>query len=233
MKILFYTVSNKRSRDIESQALLFSKSGHQVYLLTQNSRSELHDFFEQYGFQTGSIGYASSVLPFFIVVHIFYFLRFCNKNKINIAYSHLDSCSLISVLAQFFTSTRVVVCRHHADALIYETNWKGQWISKMIYKMARVIIAVSQNAKEFMVRNESISQNKISVIPLSFDFDLYPLPNKDEVNAIRNKFKADLLLITVGRFTSLKRIDHIIDLVNILHTQGADVKLFFLQENNS
>lgn len=228
MNILFYTVANKRSRDIESQAIEFAKANHQIFLLTQTPWSELHDFFQSRGF----VAEAGVTPPTFFLRYIFKEVstlhRFCSRYAIDVVYSHLDPCNLISVCSELFVRSRIIVCRHHADALEYEAGAKAQWISKMIYKLARRIIVVSTNAKEYMVTVEGIRPDKINVIPLSYDFTLYDSPAAWEVEDIRNRYPAKLLLCTIGRFTTAKRIDFAIRMVKELVSRELDVKLMIL-----
>lgn len=225
MNILFYTISNKRSRDIESQALAFSQEGNSIFLLTQSEYSELHDFFVANQFTALANPTSRKWFPVYLVTQIYKLVRFCWKHKISIVHSHLDPCNLVAVYSQYFIKASVIVTRHHADALRYETSLKGQRASRRIYLLAKKVIAVSANVKEFMVTHEGIQPDKITVIPLSFDFTLFPLPDKIKVAEIKRVYRASLTLITVGRLTSLKRIHLLINLVDILVNQGLDVKL--------
>jgi glycosyltransferase involved in cell wall biosynthesis len=228
MNILFYTVASKRSRDVESQAIAFSKKGHTVSLLTQSPRSELHDFFESRNFKTDSKVFKSVFLPNWIFIHTVFLIKYCRKNNIDLVYSHLDPCNLIAAVAQHFTKIKFVVCRHHADALEFETNKKGRWISKMIYRLAKTIIVVSANSKRYMVDVEKIRADKIWVIPNSYDFNLYKLPSTDSVERLRMKYTASLLLVTIGRLTSLKRIHLIVSLMDKLTARAVDAKLMIV-----
>lgn len=228
MNILFYTIADKRSRDIESQALEFAKANHQIFLLTQTPWSELHDFFQSRGFVAEASVTPATFFPLYIFKQVSNLHKFCSRYAIDVVYSHLDPCNLISVCSEFFLQSRIIVCRHHADALEYEAGAKARWISRMIYKLARRIIVVSNNAKEYMVTVEGIRPNKIEVIPLSYDFTLYDSPGEHEVEDIRNRYPAKLLLCTIGRFTTLKRIDLAIRVVKELVDRELDVKLIVL-----
>lgn len=228
MNILFFTVANKRSRDIESQALEFANQGHCIFLLTLSPRSVLHEFFESKGFSTTAHTPRAFWFPIYLIREIFFLASFCKSHRINIIHSHLDPCNLISVFSQPFLRAKVIATRHHADAMIFEASSKYQRISKWIYQCAKHIVAVSPNAKQFMVTHEKVKPARISVIPLSFNFELYEEPDPIKVKAIRDSLNASFILCSVGRFTSLKRMDMAIELIYRLNMRGYDVKLILV-----
>ena len=202
MNILFYTVSNKRSRDIESQAIEFARVGHRIFLLTQSPRSELHDIFEFKGFRAFDTNPSKGIFPLYLIGEIIKLVIFCYRHKITIVHSHLDPCNLVAVCSQLLLRAKVIVNRHHADALMYEASKKSQRISLWIYQRARYIIVVSENVKSHMVNEEGIKAKNVTVIPLSFNFELYDLPTEKETQEIRKKYATPLLLCTAGRFIS-------------------------------
>lgn len=228
MNILFYTISNKRSRDIESQAIAFAQEGHGVFLLTQSDRSQLHDFFESKNFSAHYSKPFQAIFPIYLVLEVIKLVWFCYRHRITVVHAHLDPCCLIAVRAQVLLRAKVIVTRHHADALRLETTEKNQRISRNIYAQAKTVVAVSQNVKEFMVAEEHIEAAKITVIPLSYNFELYEKPSPEAIAAIRLQYTAPLLLCTVGRFTSLKRMNLIIECVDRLVKAGVDCKLMIV-----
>lgn len=228
MNILFYTVANKRSRDIESLAVAFAQDGHRIFLYTQSERSQLHDFFESKKFIAHYSKPFKSIFPVYLVVEVIKLIWFCYRHRITLIHSHLDPSSLIAVRAQRFLRAKVIVTRHHADALRYETTVKNQRISRNIYAKAKTVVAVSQNVKQFMVEEEKIDAEKITVIPVSYDFSLYELPSTAAVHAVRNQYATPLLFCTIGRFTSLKRMDLIIEFIDRLVKRGVECKLMIV-----
>jgi glycosyltransferase involved in cell wall biosynthesis len=228
MNILFYTISNKRSRDIESQAMAFAQEGHRIFLLTQSDRSQLHDFFESKKFSAQYSKPLRTIFPLYVVVEVIKLVWFCYRHRITVVHAHLDPCCLIAVQAQFLLHAKVIVTRHHADALRYETTEKNQRISRNIYAKAKTVVAVSQNVKQFMVEEERIEESKITVIPLSYNFDLYEKPSVQAVEAIRLQYATSLLFCTVGRVTGLKRMNLIIEFIDRLIKAGLDCKLMIV-----
>jgi glycosyltransferase involved in cell wall biosynthesis len=228
MNILFYTISNKRSRDIESQAIAFAQEGHGVFLLTQSDRSQLHDFFESKNFSAHYSKPLRTIFPIYLVLEVIKLVWFCYRHRITVVHAHLDPCCLIAVRAQVLLHAKVIVTRHHADALRYETTEKNQRMSRNIYAKAKTIIAVSRNVKQFMVEEERIGADKITVIPLSYYFELYEVPAAQSISGIRGQFTTPLLFCTVGRLSSLKRINLIIECIDRLLKAGLNCKLIIV-----
>ena len=152
---------------------------------------------------------------------------YCWRHRIDVMYAHLEPANFIAVLAQYFIRTRVIICRHHVDeARLYPF---GKDLSyKLTYKLAREIIVVSARAKQYMVDEEHVPANRIHHINLSYNFDLYTLPDTYHVKNIREQFSADVLLLSVCRLTQYKRPELAIEAVKKLRERGVDAKLIIL-----
>jgi glycosyltransferase involved in cell wall biosynthesis len=76
---------------------------------------------------------------------------------------------------------------------------------------------------------EQIDPEKIFHINLGYDFNLYPKLNPDNVEAIKQKYSADILLITVGRLDRFKRPSIALEILErlVLH-HSVNAKLIFL-----
>ena len=227
MKILFYTPLNSRCRDIESQAIEFHKAGHKIFLLTQSEYSVLHENFMSYGFSVEAKPTVASNVKILILKRVYHLVTFCLKNKIDIVYSHLEPSNFISVLAQFFIRSRVLICRHHVDEpRMYPY---GKDLSyKLTYKFCKEVIVVSKKAKDYMIHNENVPIYKIHQINLAYDFSLYGSFDAVTSENIRKKYKTPLLLLTVCRLTEYKRPDYSIELVKELIDLGLQPKLIIL-----
>lgn len=153
--------------------------------------------------------------------------KFIKQNKIDIVFSHLDPPSLVAVIAQYLNRVRVVVVRHYVDDM--HLNGHARSLSyRLIYKLAREIIVVSNGAKEFMVNVEKVKANKISVIFLLYDFALYEKPDAALVNSIRLQGDNKLLLLTVCRLVKNKRPDLSVEVLNKLIKSGIEARLLIV-----
>ncbi len=230
MNILFYTPLSTRSRDIESQAKYFSARNHRIFLLTQAPEGELHRRFRQYAvdaaFETSRKTRADALL---IVRRMLALIRYCWRNDIHVVYAHLEPCNFIAVLSQYFIRARVIICRHHADAaLFYPFSRKLAY--RLTYRWARTVIVVSDLARKFMIENEHVAAGKIYHINLGYDFGLYELPLPEQVRQLRESFQADIVLITVCRFTVYKRPELSVMVLKQLLDEKMNVKLILLGE---
>lgn len=227
MNILFYTPFVERSRDTETLLFAFEKQGHKVYFITQEKAGAIVDFLKEKAIPTFSFFINAPGKYLKILISIIKLVLFCRRNKIDIVYSHLESANLVAVLAQYFIKAKVVACRHHIDE-IHLINAQKSFSYKLIYRLAKKIIVVSERAKDFMIQNEGISADKIIKINLAYDFSLYNSVNEDEVSKIRNNYKADLLIITACRLLKDKRPQLSIELVEELIKKGLNAKLIIL-----
>ena len=226
MNILFYTPFFERSRDTETLMIAFREQGHKVYFITQQKEGIIFSILKEKNISVFSL-YTKAPLYLKIIIHVIKLIRFCYKYKIDIVYSHLEPANLVAVISQYFVKAKVIICRHHIDE-IHLLKAHQSFSYKFIYSHARQIIVVSNRAKEFMVKYESIAPEKIIKINLAYDFKLYSPVNISEVEKIRNEYKADLLIITACRLLKDKRPELSIDLVQKLLEQGLNVKLILL-----
>jgi glycosyltransferase involved in cell wall biosynthesis len=79
-----------------------------------------------------------------------------------------------------------------------------------------------------MVHHEKVNSNRIHVVPLSYNFDLYQPIIQENVEAILKKYSSDILLLSVFRLTKYKRPFLSISLVKELIRDGIDAKLIIL-----
>jgi glycosyltransferase involved in cell wall biosynthesis len=156
-----------------------------------------------------------------------FLIRFCRRQKIDIIYSHLEPTNLVAVIAQFVTPTKVYVCRHHIDeGRLY--RFDRDWIYRLTYRLAKRIIVVSAQAKQYMTTIERIPASKIIPINLAYDYSLYTKVDLDRSTQIRLKYRADILLITICRLTHHKHPGISISIAKRLHDSGLNVSLIIL-----
>lgn len=228
MKILFYTPFNLRSRDTESLMEAFVQQGHQVQLLTQAKKGIYQDSCRKLGVQvTNHVLEKKNSLIYFLK-HTLYLISFCRKNKIDVVYAHLETAGLPAVLAQYFIKARVYACRHVIDEAYLFNSRRFVLMTKIVYRLAKHIIVVSQHCKEFMVQREKIRPEKIQVIFLAYNFNLYKAPDPEEVKKIKSRFPADLLMIVACRLVAPKRTELAINVTKRLIAKGIQARLIVL-----
>lgn len=226
MNILFYYPSNKRTISIESVILKFKEQGHRVILLTQSSKSELHDALDLNDVKTYSCFFAKKMSFIYYLKHFFFLVRFCKKHKIDITYSHLQQANIIAVFAQYFCKSKFYICRHHSFVNGYDENFFQTLFDKIINFFSKKIIVPSKIVYKQVCEVEGVNANKVNLIYYGYDFDKYPKPNIQVVEKIRKQYSAKLLLVKVARLVPGKRYDILFDVVKrLVKNEKKDIKL--------
>lgn len=225
--ILFYTPFNSRSRDTETLILAMKKDGFNVIFLTQHEGTEIIGLLKKKGIESYSSFIKGISGKLRIIKEILFLIRFCKRHKVDFIFSHLEPANFIAVFASYFIRAKLFVCRHHSD-LFFLMKRKLDFSYRFTYKYARDIIVVSAFSKKHMVEIEGISEKKIHVIPLAYDFSLYNFPVPDNVDKIKKSFYADILLIMVGRLDKYKRPGLSIEVLHELVKRGNHAKLLIL-----
>lgn len=231
MNILFYSpLQSGRSKDTESVMEGFVKNGDKVLLLTQYPSPLYHEACRKLGVEcfhsstTGTVGLVRKIKQ------LFFLIRFCEAHRIQVIYSQLEPANLIAVVAQFLIRAKVVLVRHHVDEVETTSTRKAHLISMIMYKLARHVAVVSRRAKEYMVNREKISAEKIHLIPLGYNFSIWPPVNESFVQTKKSQIRAAFTLITAARLVKAKRVDLSIRLLSKVVDQGIDCKLLILGE---
>lgn len=228
MNILFYTPFNLRSRDTESLIEAFIKQDHKVFVLTQIEKGLYHEACSKLGASVSTHVIPKKKSVVYFLKHTFKLISYCKKNQIDLIYAHLETAALPAVLAQYFINAKVFVCRHIIDEAYLFNNKNFIRLNKIVYTLAKNVIVVSEHSKDFMVKKERIEPSKIQVIRLAYNFNFYSRPDSVEVSKIKNKFQAQLLLLTACRLVDPKRPECSIQVAKNLLAQGMDVKLLIL-----
>jgi glycosyltransferase involved in cell wall biosynthesis len=208
--------------------IAFRKQGHRVISLSQQEGTLINDFLK-----SNDVEAYSYVLPgersgwWYYLRHLFYFIRFCRKNKVDVVYSHLEPANFVASVGQYFVGAKTFLCRHHIDeGSLY--SFDKDLYYKVTYRLAKNIIVVSDHAKKYMIEREGIPSTKIKHINLAYDFNLYGKPDLEETAKIRERHRAEVLLLAACRFTTFKRPEIIIQTLKELVDRGLDVKLILL-----
>lgn len=227
MNILIYHTSSSKAVSIESVGKAFAGQGHRVYLLTYFPKGDLHTEMEKFGVTTFAYPIEKKISPVYYFKHLLYLLKFIHRYKIDIVYSHL-SANLVALFAQFLTRTPIYLFRHHVDWFKIQGLKNAMLTDKLMNRFAKHQVVVSNKAYHYILEEEKGKAQNLQVIPLAYDFDLFYPPSPTEVEAIRNKYKAKLILLTIGRLIKIKRHLLMFQIVHKLVQEGIDIKLLVL-----
>jgi glycosyltransferase involved in cell wall biosynthesis len=227
LNILFYTPFSSRSRDTESLMEAFAGKGHNVFLLTQTPRGVYHEACEKAGVKTFSKEYPRSRILYFIR-HAWYLRKFCREKKIDVVYAHLENAALPAVIAGYFMSAKVFGCRHIVDEAYLMASRRFILLNRIVYRLARRVIVVSDRSKAFMVEKEGIRAEKIRVIRLGYNFSLYDPPSAAAVALLQARNPSGVRLVTACRLMRAKRPDVSLQVLRKLLDANVNATLFLL-----
>ncbi len=226
MNLLIFGAFPNRFLANDSLILKFRDQGHDVFFLNQCDSDVAAHLLESKGVPCFRLsGVPKSKMEW--LIQIWKLTRFIKNHKIDVVFSHLDPSSLVAALSQYLHRARVIVVRHYVD----DMHLSGQARSlsyRIIYKLAREIVVVSNRAREFMVRKEKVKASKIRVIYLLYDFSLYEQANMKVVDDLRSSTHGKLLLLTVCRLVKNKRPELAISVLDQLIRNGINAHLLIV-----
>lgn len=228
MNVLFYAPFNSRSRDTESVMEAFVKQGKKVFLLTQANEGPYHEQCKKMGVLTYAKPFEKRNPAIYFLKHAFFLWQFCIQHKIDVVYAHLETAALPAVLIQYFVKSKVVACRHIIDEAYLFKNRNFILLNKIVYRIARHVLVVSQRSKDFMIEKEGIRASKIKIIRLAYNFHLYAPVNQEEVQRIKNEYSSSMLLLCACRLVAPKRPLVAVQVAEELVKKQLDLKLLLL-----
>lgn len=139
-------------------------------------------------------------------------LRHLHKqNNYDFIFSHLTLPNLIASFFQLIErKTKIYICRHHSDMYYQENVKNGIRLDKITQTFANNIVVISEKSKEVMIQKDKCDPNKITFLPLLYDFSLYG--DFDKILAV----KKTIQLIFVSRLVELKKIQAIFPVIERL-----------------
>lgn len=237
--ILYYYPSNKRTIAFNSLMQRLIERGYNMYLLTTCEKGVLHEDAETIGVKCFANPLKKSISFIYYLKQIWFLIKFCRKHKINFVLSNLQHVNFISVLAQYFISSKVIIYRHHFkysqntnDLKIKSyVNKNELFFDKIINKLAKTIIVPANSVKEGMVKYEGVAPNKIKVMQYLYNFDMYSKPDFKLAEELKTKYKAKLLLLMCSRLITLKRHHIVFPVIKkLVKENNYDIKLLVLDE---
>jgi glycosyltransferase involved in cell wall biosynthesis len=235
-KVLLYYVSNYHTVAIETLCSQVNKTGNKLVVLTQSPKGDFHSYLNKLGVENYSKVYSSRIAIFNYVLHFFYLIKFCRKNKIDTIWSHLSTCNFVAVLAQnFMSKRRVVVFRHHFHKLVKTEGHKSvnrneRIMTSIINRLAKEIVVPSAEVRNGMIEYEKVKEKKVIIIPYIYDFSQYGEPDKQVVQQIRETYPAKLLILTASRMIKMKRHALLMPVYKKLIAEGFDIKVLLLDD---
>jgi glycosyltransferase involved in cell wall biosynthesis len=229
-KILIYYSNPYRTINIESVCADLIHKKYDVYMLVTCKKGILQTIVEKMGVKVSSFipNNKNKVLLYFF--QIFFLIRFCRRNKIEVVFSHLNFCNLIAVIAQYFIKAKVYPTRHHIDESRTSKNCNAIYVDKLVNLLAKRIIVPSKTAKSDLIRNEGVKAKKIIVIPYGYDFELYPSPQQNFILKEKDKHKEQIILGVILRLCAAKKVEHTILVLEKLLQSNQSAFLYIVSD---
>ena len=109
---------------------------------------------------------------------------------------------------------------------IWYHKWAIYWAARRAYK----IITISEFSKKELIEVYKINPERIRVIPLAYNKDLYKvIDNKEKIKEVLDKYKISKpYLLFIGRLEQKKNVLAIIESFKILKSTKPDLKLVLI-----
>jgi len=230
MRILFYYPDKERAVSLSSLMIAFKQQGHDVYLLTQSEEGDLHADVKERGIKVFTFVLQKTGSLSFYGKHISHLASFTRSHRIDIVYSHVQRANFVSCIAQYFSPSRFILCRHHSDCAFVDNNRKEKMMDKVINLLGKEFIVPSDKVLHQMTQVEKVPGKKIRLIRYAYDFDGYAKQEIAVVERIRKQYPAKLLLVKAARLIAEKRHLLLLQVMRRLVERNFDIKLLLLSD---
>lgn len=154
-----------------------------------------------------------------IVLYLFFGIvktcRIVSKEKINVIHAHWAiPTGFIGVISAKIMRRPVILTAHDSDITVWsQKSFLANKIIRFTLKKANLIIAVTSILKNFMVKRLGTNSNKISVVPLGIDTDLFkPKDQKSARQQLHLPQDKDIALF-IGGLLEIKGIRYLMQAI--------------------
>jgi glycosyltransferase involved in cell wall biosynthesis len=233
-RILVFYPSNRRTIQLETTILAIHRRGIEIELLTTCEAGPLHTFLRSQGVPTHAHPRSKGWSLGYYVRQIWYLAQFCRQRGFTTVFSNLQQANFIAVFAQYLSSARFVIFRHHfkfvlpGDDIPLKPNRMERIFDRVINRLARKIVVPGSGVYEGMRTVEHADMSRVVILPYIYDFDRYVQPNAQAVNSIRARYPAHLTLLMSARLIPFKRHALVFSVISDLVHEGLDLRMFVL-----
>lgn len=155
-------------------------------------------------------------------------------NKIDIVHTHLFEPTLVALIVAKLRSRKVVVTRHHSDALYrIPQTWKRSLclgLERYINSAADRIIAPSKMVYEILTTREGVPLSKVSLIPYGQTLERFNALTPIQIKSVRDELGMDnsLALVCVARLHEEKGHRYLLQAFSELQRSGMKAKLYLV-----
>jgi glycosyltransferase involved in cell wall biosynthesis len=235
-RILVFYPLNRRTIALETMILAIQGRGVEIELLTTCEPGPLHEFLWSQGVPTHAHPISKRWSSVYYGRQIRYLARFCRSRGFTTVFSNLQHANFVAVFAQYFSSARFVIFRHHFDFALpgddipLKPGRMEKAFDKVINRLARKIVVPSSGVYEGMRTVEQADMSRVVIVPYMYEFDRYGKPDPEAVSSIRSRYPARLTLLMSARLVPFKRHALVFPVIRDLVDEGLDLRMFVLDE---
>jgi glycosyltransferase involved in cell wall biosynthesis len=174
-------------------------------------RNGLHDALEERGIEALTLGVTSRKQYPFAVARLASMLR---RRRVDVMQTHLfDPTSVGLAAARLAGTPLTILTRHHADFTTLFNKPIHRRIDRWHALFADQIWTPSEFIKDCMVRHEGVPGERITVLPLAFNFDVMkPSLDAEKRRALRDEMGGndDYIIGMVGRLSVEKGHEYLL-----------------------
>ena len=158
------------------------------------------------------------------------------SEKIDLIHTHLFEPTLVAMSAARSLKKKVIVTRHHSDALyrIPNTLKRMAYLAaeRWINRNAAHIIAPSQMVWDILVERESVPEEKLSLIPYPQTAGRFDGVRDTDVERVRHELNmhSSLALVCISRLSIEKGHRYLFDAFSRIVRDGLDATLYLAGE---
>ena len=153
--------------------------------------------------------------------------RIIRKYKPDIVHTHAAKSGALGRLAAYHENIPIILHTFHGHVFHSYFNKMKSWfyiiIERLLAKISTKIIAISPLQKQELVENYNLcKKNKITVIPLGFDLQIFQKNMEEKRKLFRKKYsiKDDEIAVgIIGRLTSIKNHRYFLNMLKLLLEQ--------------
>jgi len=153
--------------------------------------------------------------------------RIIRKYKPDIVHTHAAKSGALGRLAAYHENIPIILHTFHGHVFHSYFNKIKSWfyiiIERLLAKISTKIIAISPLQKQELVENYNLcKKNKITVIPLGFDLQIFQKNMEEKRKLFRKKYsiKDDEIAVgIIGRLTSIKNHRYFLNMLKLLLDQ--------------
>ena len=162
--------------------------------------------------------------------------KIIRENKIDIVHTHLFDPTLLGVRVAKRLARKVIVTRHHSDAL-YQLKGKVKQrfylsLERYINKNAHHIIAPSRMVRDILIEKEGVPPDKVSLIPYGQTAERFDAITPEVIERVKAELGvADgLTLVCTSRLHERKGHVYLFEALAPLVRDGLKVMLYLVGE---